>query len=66
MTAITKKPVNPTAHLTPEDIEQLGLELDTIRQDVLDTRGEEGTKALSRAAREARAHASRRTSAHSA
>jgi NADPH-dependent stearoyl-CoA 9-desaturase len=40
MTTITKKPVNPTAHLTPEDIEQLGLELDAIRQDVLDSRGE--------------------------
>ncbi len=40
MTAITKKPVNPTAHLTPEDIEQLGIELDAIRQDVLDSRGE--------------------------
>jgi len=40
MTAITKKPENPTAHLTPEDIEQLGIELDTIRQDILDDRGE--------------------------
>ena len=40
MTAITKKPVNPTAHLTPEDIEQIGIELDAIRQDVLDARGE--------------------------
>ena len=40
MTTITKKPVNPTAHLTPEDIEQLGIELDTIRQDILDDRGE--------------------------
>ncbi|MGB0100277.1 MAG: acyl-CoA desaturase [Nocardioides sp.] len=40
MTAITKKPVNPTAHLTPEDIELLGIELDAIRQDVLDDRGE--------------------------
>ena len=40
MTAITKKPVNPTAHLTPEDIEQIGIELDAIRQDVLDERGE--------------------------
>ena len=40
MTVITKQPVNPTAHLTPEDIEQLGIELDAIRQDVLDTRGE--------------------------
>jgi len=40
MTVITKQPVNPTAHLTPEDIEQLGAELDAIRQEVLDTRGE--------------------------
>ena len=40
MTAITKKPDNPIAHLTPEDIEQIGIELDTIRQDVLDDRGE--------------------------
>ncbi len=40
MTTITKKPVNPTAHLTPEDVEQLGVELDAIRQDVLDARGE--------------------------
>ena len=40
MTVITKQPVNPTAHLTPEDIEQLGIELDAIRQDILDARGE--------------------------
>jgi linoleoyl-CoA desaturase len=39
MTAITKKPENPTAHLTPEDIEQIGIELDAIRQDVIDSRG---------------------------
>ena len=39
MTAITKQPNNPIAHLTPEDIEQLGVELDAIRQDVLDSRG---------------------------
>ena len=39
MTVITKQDVNPTAHLTPEDIEQLGVELDAIRQSVLDTRG---------------------------
>ncbi|GAA4121025.1 acyl-CoA desaturase [Nocardioides fonticola] len=39
MTVITKKPVNPIAHLTPEDIEQIGIELDAIRQDVLDSRG---------------------------
>jgi fatty acid desaturase len=40
MTTITKKPDNPIAHLTPEDIEQLGIELDAIRQDVLDDRGD--------------------------
>jgi len=39
MTAITKKPENPIAHLTPEDIEQIGIELDAIRQEVLDARG---------------------------
>jgi linoleoyl-CoA desaturase len=39
MTAITRKPENPTAHLTPEDVEQIGIELDAIRQDVLDSRG---------------------------
>ncbi|MCW2815673.1 MAG: fatty acid desaturase, partial [Nocardioides sp.] len=40
MTVITKQDVNPTAHLTPEDVEQIGVELDAIRQDVLDARGE--------------------------
>ncbi|MDQ1105779.1 fatty acid desaturase [Nocardioides zeae] len=40
MTVVTKKDENPVAHLTPEDIEQLGIELDAIRQEVLDTRGE--------------------------
>ncbi|MBC9732588.1 fatty acid desaturase family protein [Nocardioides marmotae] len=40
MTAITRKPENPTAHLTPEDIEQLGAELDAIRQEVIDSRGD--------------------------
>ena len=39
MTAIQKKPDNPIAHLTPEDIEQIGIELDAIRQDVIDSRG---------------------------
>jgi linoleoyl-CoA desaturase len=39
MTVIQKKPVSPIAHLTPEDIEQIGVELDAIRQEVLDTRG---------------------------
>ena len=41
MTAITKQPVSPTAHLTAADIEQIGIELDAIRQDVLDSRGAE-------------------------
>ncbi|MGZ6745130.1 MAG: fatty acid desaturase family protein, partial [Nocardioides sp.] len=40
MTALQKKSDNPIAHLTPEDIEQIGVELDAIRQDVLDDRGE--------------------------
>ncbi|CAI9411814.1 fatty acid desaturase family protein [Nocardioides sp. T2.26MG-1] len=44
MTAIQKKPVSPIEHLTPEDIEQLGVELDTIRQDILDSRGEKDAK----------------------
>jgi len=39
MTTIQKKPVSPIAHLTPEDIEQIGIALDAIRQEVLDTRG---------------------------
>jgi fatty acid desaturase len=40
MTVIQKKPQSPIAHLTDEDIETLGQELDAIRQEVLDTRGE--------------------------
>ena len=39
MTAIQKKADNPVAHLTAEDIEMLGKELDEIRQQVLDSRG---------------------------
>src|SRR3990170_161752 len=39
MTVIQKKTDNPIAHLTPEDIEQLGIELDAIRQDIIDSRG---------------------------
>jgi fatty acid desaturase len=39
MTAIQKKPVSPIDHLTPEDVEQIGIELDAIRQDVIDSRG---------------------------
>jgi NADPH-dependent stearoyl-CoA 9-desaturase len=39
MTVLQKKTDNPVAHLTPEDIEQIGVELDAIRQSVIDTRG---------------------------
>ncbi len=39
MTVIQKKAHNPIAHLTRADIEQIGVELDAIRQDVLDSRG---------------------------
>jgi linoleoyl-CoA desaturase len=40
MTALQKKPASPIAHLSAEDIETLGKELDAIRQEVLDSRGE--------------------------
>ncbi len=43
MTTVQKKAVlgqtNPIAHLTEADIEQIGIELDAIRQDVVDSRG---------------------------
>jgi NADPH-dependent stearoyl-CoA 9-desaturase len=41
MTVIQKKPENPIAHLTAEDIELIGKELDTIRQEVRDSLGED-------------------------
>ena len=41
MTTIQKQPTNPIAHLSPEDIEELGRELDAIRQSVIDSRGAE-------------------------
>ncbi len=40
MTVIQKKTADPTAHLTHEDVEQIGVELDAIRQSVIDSRGE--------------------------
>ncbi len=40
MTTVTNKADNPIAHLTPEDIEAIGTELDAIRADVLEKRGE--------------------------
>src|SRR5688572_11914209 len=48
MTVIQKKPENPIAHLTPEDIELLGKELDTIRQEVRDSLGEDDAKYIRR------------------
>src|SRR4051794_8705043 len=41
MTALQKKPENPIAHLSAEDIEIIGKELDTIRQGVRDSLGED-------------------------
>ncbi|SFO31497.1 linoleoyl-CoA desaturase [Geodermatophilus obscurus] len=40
MTVLQKKSDNPIEHLTPEDIELIGKELDDIRQSVIDSRGE--------------------------
>jgi NADPH-dependent stearoyl-CoA 9-desaturase len=40
MTAVQHKADNPIAHLMPADVEQIGKELDAIRQAVLDSRGE--------------------------
>jgi linoleoyl-CoA desaturase len=40
MTALQKKTDNPIAHLSAEDIEDLGRELDAIRDQIIDSRGE--------------------------
>jgi linoleoyl-CoA desaturase len=39
MTVLQKKVDNPIAHLTPEDIEELGRRLDAIRADIVAARG---------------------------
>jgi linoleoyl-CoA desaturase len=39
MTTLQKKTDNPIAHLSAEDIEQLGQELDAIRAEVIESRG---------------------------
>ena len=44
MTVLQKKSDNPIEHLTPEDIELIGKELDDIRQSVIDTRGEDDAR----------------------
>src|SRR5688500_11563789 len=48
MTALQKKNENPIAHLTAEDIELLGKELDTIRQEIRDSLGEDDAKYIRR------------------
>src|SRR6195952_2520848 len=48
MTALQKKSENSVAHLTAEDIELLGKELHTTRQEVRDTRGEDDAKYIRR------------------
>jgi linoleoyl-CoA desaturase len=40
MTTLQRQEQNPIAHLSDEDIENLGRELDAIRQQILDSRGE--------------------------
>jgi len=40
MTTITHKAQNPTAHLSADDIAEIGRRLDAIRQEVIDDRGE--------------------------
>jgi fatty acid desaturase len=44
MTAIQKKASNPIEHLSAEDIEIIGKELDTIRQEVRDSLGEDDAR----------------------
>ncbi|KAA0019496.1 fatty acid desaturase family protein [Antrihabitans cavernicola] len=40
MTTVQRKESNPIAHLSDEDIENIGVELDAIRQQVISSRGE--------------------------
>src|SRR4051812_50050178 len=39
MTVLQKKPTSPIDHLSPEDIEEIGRELDAIRAEFIDKRG---------------------------
>ncbi len=48
MTALQNKTDNPVAHLTPEDVEALGRELDAIREQVLGSRGERDAQYIRR------------------
>lgn len=40
MTVLQKKPISPIGHLSDAEIERIGEELDAIRQEILDARGE--------------------------
>ena len=44
MTTLQRKPNNPIAHLTPEDIEAIGRELDALRDKIVASRGESDAK----------------------
>ncbi|MGA5299435.1 fatty acid desaturase family protein [Nucisporomicrobium flavum] len=48
MTTLQRKDVNPIAHLTPEDIEQIGIELDAIRDEIIESRGENDARYIRR------------------
>src|SRR3954449_11074806 len=48
MTVIQKKPENPIAHLSAQDIEIIGKERDTIRQEVRDSLGEDDARYIRR------------------
>jgi linoleoyl-CoA desaturase len=48
VTTLQKKPENPIAHLTAEDVELIGKELDTIRQEVRDSLGEDDARYIRR------------------
>jgi linoleoyl-CoA desaturase len=39
MTVLQKKPHHPIGHLSPHDIEQIGVEMDAIRRSVIESRG---------------------------
>ena len=40
MTALQRRPDSPVAHLSPDDVDRLGAELDALRQRVIDSLGE--------------------------
>ena len=48
MTTLQRKSVNPIAHLTPEDIEAIGVELDALRDEIVASRGERDARYIRR------------------